>query len=272
MRKAVYPRKNTTMEYINFNSLTERRDAIKAEYQSKKPFRYIMFENFFHPDKAEVILQHYPTIEDGKWDGTTYIDQKNKFQKTKFDENSVLDKVFKEMNSTEFLSWLQDITEMEDTLLGDSDLFGGGLHQSINGAFLNVHVDYNIHPKTKFHRRLNVLVYMNKDWKDEYEGHLELWDLSNDRKQMIGKYAPTFNRCVIFETNEISFHGHPKPLNTPAGVNRKSIATYYYTRTRPAHEIAEDHNTLYINTEGVAGQVKRFSSGVKAFLERINKK
>lgn len=260
------------MEFINFNSLLERQTNIKADYQSKKPFRYVMFEDFFSPDQAELIYKDYPSIKDGKWDGTTYLDQKNKFQKTKFEENSVMDRIFKEMNSSEFLNWLQEVAEIEDKLIGDEELFGGGLHQSINGAFLNVHVDYNIHPKTKFHRRLNVLVYMNKDWKDEYEGYLELWDLSQDDKVLLGKYAPTFNRCVIFETNEISLHGHPKPLKTPKDVNRKSITTYYYTQTRPEHEIAPDHNTIYINTEGVGGQVKRFTSGVKAFLERINRK
>ncbi len=260
------------MEFINFKSLIDRQNEIKSDYQSKKPFRYTMFENFFHDDKAEIVLQNYPDIKDGKWDGTTYLDQKNKFQKTKFDENSVLDRIFKELNSPEFLKWLQEVTEVEDTLIGDSELFGGGLHQSINGAYLNVHVDYNIHPNTKYHRRLNVLVYMNKDWKDEYEGHLELWDLSNNQKNLLAKYAPSFNRCVIFETNEVSFHGHPKPLKTPVDVNRKSIATYYYTKTRPADEIVGDHNTLYVNTEGVTGHLKRLSSGVKAFLERINKK
>jgi Rps23 Pro-64 3,4-dihydroxylase Tpa1-like proline 4-hydroxylase len=161
---------------------------------------------------------------------------------------------------------------METELLADKELFGGGLHQSVAGAFLNVHVDYNIHPTTKFHRRLNVLVYMNKDWKDEYEGHLELWDLTEGKQHLLDKFAPTFNRCVIFETNEISFHGHPKQLKTPRGLTRKSIATYYYTKTRPETEIAESHNTIYVNTEGVSGQVKRFNSGVKAFLERINKK
>ncbi len=260
------------MELINFDSLKERQPSIKNDYQSKKPFRYVMFENFFSTEQAELIYKNYPSIENGKWDGTTYLDQKNKFQKTKFEANSVMDKVFKELNSPQFLSWLQDVTEIEEELIGDDELFGGGLHQSTNGAFLNVHVDYNIHPKTKFHRRLNVLVYMNKDWMDEYEGHLELWDLSQGDKVLLGQYAPAFNRCVIFETNEISFHGHPKPLNTPKEINRKSIATYYYSKSRPEHEIASDHNTIYVNTEGISGQVKRFSSGVKAFLERINKK
>jgi Rps23 Pro-64 3,4-dihydroxylase Tpa1-like proline 4-hydroxylase len=259
------------MQHIDINKLNQELNTIQNDFNSKQPFRFTSFENFFTNDSAEKILNNYPSIENGKWDGTTYIDQKNKFQKTNFESGSIFEQVFAEMNSPEFLEWLQKVSKI-DALMGDVDLFGGGLHQSTNGAFLNVHIDYNIHPKTKFHRRLNVLVYMNKDWKDEYEGHIELWDLSDNKKNQLAKISPNFNRCVIFETNEISFHGHPKPLNTPAHINRKSIATYYYTETRPAHEIAGDHNTIYVNTEGVGGQMKRFTTGVKAFLERINKR
>lgn len=259
------------MEFINIDGLNNRLSEIASDFQSQKPFKYVVFENIFFPDKAEEIFVNYPEIEYGTWDGVTYVDQKHKFQQTAFDSGSIMDRVFHELNAKEFLSWLQKVTSFEEEILGDEDLFGGGLHQSINGAFLNVHVDYNIHPKTKYHRRLNVLVYMNKDWKDEYEGHLELWDLTKG-KNLLAKVAPAFNRCVIFETNEISFHGHPKPLRTPQGVNRKSIATYYYSTSRPEGEIAEEHNTLYVNTEGISGQVKRFNSGVKALLERINKK
>jgi len=260
------------MSFIDIKFLNQRLPQIKAEFNAAKPFRFVMFENFFPVDTAEEILKAYPTMQDGIWDGTTYVDQKNKFQKTQFVPGSILDGVFRELNETAFLNWLQHLTNIESPLIGDPDLFGGGLHQSVHGAFLNVHVDYNIHPITKYHRRLNVLVYMNKDWKEEYEGHLELWDLTNNKKELVGKFAPSFNRCVIFETNEISFHGHPKPLNTSSGVNRKSLATYYYTDTRPTNEIAEEHNTIYVNTEGVEGHIKRFSSGVKALLERINKK
>jgi len=260
------------MEFIDLENLNRRLSQIKQDFQSKKPFHYVVFEDFFRAEKAEEIYGSYPAItNDGEWDGTTYVDQKNKFQKTKFETESTFDRVFKELNSSEFLQWVEQVTEIKD-IIADDDLFGGGLHQSIKGAFLNVHIDYNLHPETRFHRRLNVLVYMNKDWKDEYEGRLELWDLSNGNSNLLDKISPTFNRCVIFETNEVSFHGHPKPLNTPEGINRKSIATYYYTETRLDHEIAAEHNTLYVNTDGVKGQVKRFSSGVKAFLERVNKK
>ena len=119
--------------------------------------------------------------------------------------------------------------------------------------------------------RLNVLIYMNKDWKEAYEGHLELWGLSDKKRTLLAKVAPSFNRCVIFETNEISYHGHPKPLKTPEGINRKSIATSCYTPGRPAGEAVSKHNTLYVNTEGAGGQVKRLQSGIKAFIERIGR-
>jgi Rps23 Pro-64 3,4-dihydroxylase Tpa1-like proline 4-hydroxylase len=260
------------MEFINLESLTERLTTIKNNFQSKKPFKFVEFDDFFLAEKAEEIYQDYPAIENESWDGTTYLDQKNKFRKSEFENGSVLDKVFKELNSPTFLNWLQEVTQLEDTIIADAGLFGGGLHQSTNGAFLNVHVDYNIHPDTKFHRRLNVIIYMNKDWQDDYEGHLELWDFSGENKVLLAKIAPTFNRCVIFETNEVSFHGHPKALKTPKHVNRKSIATYYYTKTRPAQESVADHNTIYVNTEGTSGQIKRFTAGIKAFVERASKK
>jgi len=260
------------MEFIDFESLQKRQHEIKHDFQAKEPFKYVVFDDFFKPEGAEIIHQNYPVIEDGMWDGTTYINQKNKFKKSQFEPGSVMQRVFDELNSSAFLYWLEQITGILEPLIADEELFGGGLHQSVNGAFLNVHVDFNMHPKTNYHRRLNVLIYMNKDWKDAYQGDLELWDLSNGNKTLLAKFAPTYNRCVIFETNEISFHGHPKPLQTPPNVSRKSLATYYFTKTRPKHELTSDHNTIFINTEGIGGVVKRFTSGVKAFLERINSK
>jgi len=259
------------MEFIDLDNLRERLPQLKQQFQQQKPFRFVMFDHFFIPRKAEEILREYPVPDNDTWNGTTYIDQKNKFQKRDFENLPFFQNIFDELNAPLFIAWLQELTAIEEPLLADPTLFGAGLHQSVNGAFLNVHVDYNIHPETKFHRRLNVLVYMNPDWKDEYNGHIELWDLTGNERKQLCRFSPDFNRCVIFETNEISFHGHPKKLNTPKGVSRKSLATYYYTKTRPANEIAAEHNTIFVNLEGLSGRAKQFSSGVKAFLERINK-
>lgn len=252
---------------INYNKLNDNINNLKEQWNdSSKPFRYLVYDGLLDDNKADEILEKYPLPEISTWDNKTYINQKNKFTKTNFEDSEIFKEVFNEFNSKEFLNYISKITGIEN-LKGDPDFFGGGLHTSTNGAFLDVHVDFNIHPKTKYHRRMNIILYMNKDWKIEYNGYLELWDMNKNIQ--IEYIAPIFNRCVIFETNEVSFHGHPKKLNTPEGISRKSLALYYYTDDRPEVEIASEHNTIYVNTEGFKGKVKNLFSGLKAFIERI---
>tara|TARA_X000000950_G_scaffold39226_1_gene42018 strand:+ start:4132 stop:4914 length:783 start_codon:yes stop_codon:yes gene_type:complete len=260
------------MEFVN-TSVQKKISNLNKQFNLRTPYRYLVIEDFLNEAIAEEVYNCYPKvdIESNSWDGTTYLDQKNKFTKTKFEEGTILFNLFEELNSPDFLDLISQITNI-NSLIGDSELFGGGLHQSTKGAFLNVHVDYNFHPKTKFHRRCNLIIYLNKNWKDEYNGHLELWDFTNSKKgKLIEKIAPSFNRAVIFETNEISYHGHPLPLNTPKELNRKSIATYYYTKERKESEIALDHNTLYKNTRGIKGLKDKIKSGIKASIERLKK-
>ncbi len=253
---------------IDIDKLKLDKEQIEKQWSDpKKPFRYFIYDGFFKLDAAEKILANYPSVTQLGWDNTTYINQKNKFTLTKFGKEAhLLKEVFDELNSEAFLQLMSEITGIEN-LLGDEELFGGGLHQSRKGAFLDVHVDFNIHPKTKQHRRMNLIIYMNKDWKEEYNGYLELWDM--DKKKQIEYVAPIFNRCVVFETNEISFHGHPKKLNTPDGTTRKSLAVYYYTKERSESETVSEHNTIYKNTEGIKGKLKNIKSGIKAFFERM---
>jgi Rps23 Pro-64 3,4-dihydroxylase Tpa1-like proline 4-hydroxylase len=100
-----------------------------------------------------------------------------------------------------------------------------------------------VHPKLKLDRRVNMLIYLNRDWRDEWGGHLDLWDASmKERRQSI---APMFNRTVVFSTTDTSFHGHPHPLATPLGVTRKSVSLYYYTAGRPEHERSAAHDTIF---------------------------
>src|SRR5262249_6397264 len=105
----------------------------------------------------------------------------------------------------------------------------GGMHQSVRGGFLNVHADFTVHPQhVNWRRRLNVIVYLNQDWKEEYNGHLELW--SRDMTRCVKRVTPVFNRWVLFATDDTSFHGHPVPLACPPSLTRKSLALYYYTK------------------------------------------
>lgn len=254
------------MKFIDTDFLNSQKDSLKTAWADRKPFKYVVFDGILKPDMAEALYRNYPVTDSAKWEYTTYLNQNNKFVKTKFDDLPLFGEVFDELNAQEFLKILEYITGIRQ-IQPDKKLFGAGLHQSINGAFLDVHVDFNMHEETKYHRRMNLLIYMNKDWKPEYNGYLELWDMQ--QKKQLEYVEPSFNRCVIFETNEISFHGHPKPLKTPLGVSRKSISVYYYTKERPASEIAKEHNTIYVQTNGKPQAGKYIKTTLKALYERI---
>jgi Rps23 Pro-64 3,4-dihydroxylase Tpa1-like proline 4-hydroxylase len=258
------------MKIINYPYLESNKSNLIEQWNNpENPFKFLVFDGFLLNDITDDLIQEYPHVNKEDWDNRTFINQKNKFSKNTFLENEpLLNNFFKEVNSPKFINLISEITGIEN-LLADDELFGGGLHQSINGAFLDVHVDFNIHPKTNFHRRLNLIVYLNKNWEESFNGYLELWDMKN--KKQIANIKPCFDRFVIFETNEISFHGHPKKLNTPLDVSRKSLAVYYYTKNRDENEIAEEHNTIYINTEGFKGKLKNAISGFFALKERIKK-
>ena len=150
------------------------------------------------------------------------------------------------MNGYEMLQFLEALTGIEG-LIPDPYFGGGGLHQIEPGGFLKIHADFNVHPKLKLDRRLNLLTYLNKDWRDEWGGHLELWNAPmTERRQRI---APLFNRTVVFSTTDTSFHGHPHPLTSPPGVTRKSVSLYYYTAGRPQEERSAPHDTIFREPE-----------------------
>ena len=192
-----------------------------------------MTDDFLPPDLAETVLTAYPTPNVETWDRTTYTHLRKKFTLTK-NFPTPIDELFAWTASARFLELVSEVTGIP-RLLADPVLLGGGLHQIARGGFLDVHVDFNFHPRTKLHRRLNLLLYMNRDWKPEYQGYLELWDMRERR--LLEAISPDFNRLVLFETNEVSFHGHPQLLETPPGLTRKSLAVYYYTERRVASDV-----------------------------------
>lgn len=148
----------------------------------------------------------------------------------------------------EFLGFVSRITGIPD-LLYDPDYIGGGTHENLDGQDLDVHIDFNYHPRTRWHRRLNLIVYLNPQWERAWGGDLELhanpWSESNGD---IAAISPTFNCCAIFETTENSWHGFSQ-IHLPEHVDiksRKSFAIYLYTRDRPAEQTAPPHATVYV--------------------------
>lgn len=252
------------MEHIK-NHKTE----IQRQWTDRnKLFPYFVIDNFLPVPFAEQIYATYPPPEKQGWDNTTYVHQRKKFSKTS-DFSDPVNNFFNLVNSNIFLDFISELTGIP-SLLADPDYVGGGLHQIIRGGFLDVHVDFNFHPVKKHHRRANLLLYMNKDWESKYEGFLELWNMED--KHLVEKIAPIFNRVVMFETNEVSYHGHPKPLACPQNMTRKSLAVYYYTKELENRANTVEHNTLYKQTAGLEGYIKTLQSSVLASIERAHGK
>ena len=152
------------------------------------------------------------------------------------------------VRSPEFLQLMSEISGIPD-LLYDPEYIGGGTHDNVDRAELDIHVDFNYHPKTRWHRRLNLILFLSPEWQQEWGGCFELhrdpWSPDEDEVELV---VPRFNRAVLFETSEISWHGFNR-IVLPEGkkhLSRKSFALYLYTTTRPEEEIATDHATVYV--------------------------
>ncbi len=225
--------------------LTYDARGFRDAYASAQPFPHIVLDGLFEDAVLDNVLREFPAPADMQW---MKFDNPLEKKLGYFYERSTVSRIVRdflnEMNSFEMLLWLEALTGIEG-LIPDPYFGGGGLHQIEPGGFLKVHADFNVHPKLKLDRRLNLLIYLNKEWKEEYGGHLELWEA--DGRQCGRRILPLFNRTVIFSTTDRSFHGHPHPLASPPGVTRKSISLYYYTVGRPENERSVPHDTLFIS-------------------------
>lgn len=188
------------------------------------PFPHYVIDHFISEQDANNIVTQWPR----RW-----VKEKGRFQ-IKWSSTNLPKYAMQLVDSID-VSEIEAITGI-DGLFKDPDLFGAGLHCIPKGGFLNMHCDFNIHPKG-WRRRVNVLVYLNQGWRKEWGGDLAL----SDMKSFQVEYAPKAGRCVIFETNDHTWHGHPNKLNCPDGVYRKSLAVYLYTQ----EDTSNPHSTLY---------------------------
>lgn len=219
----------------HFNKLAKKN---RDSYVEAKPFPHIYFDDVFPEELLNEIVSEFPNSKQIDWET---FQNKNEVKLASREEEKFGDVTrhfIHILNSKTFISFLEELTGIRN-LIPDPNLDGGGLHQILRGGLLKIHADFNKHPKTELDRRLNVLIYLNKDWQEEYGGNFELWDENMERA--VVKILPLFNRMAIFSTTSKSYHGHPDPLNCPENRSRKSIAMYYYTNGRPQEEIDPDH-------------------------------
>jgi hypothetical protein len=236
-------------DLIRQNYLSET-SQLHARYDSAKPFRHLVMDEFFSPEFAEALLSDFPPFdqhkamnEDGKVGGKCVHEQLGELA-------APYQRLDRLIQTREFLDWLGQLTGIDD-LRYDPHYFGGGTHENCHGQDLDPHVDFNKHPETGLHRRLNLIVYLNREWSSDWGGAIEFHEDPRrpPDQNRITTVLPAFNRAVLFETTHWSWHGFER-INLPDGdqsaLSRKSVALYFYSEDRPKEEQTKPHSTIYV--------------------------
>ena len=200
---------------------------LHAAYDSAQPFPHTVIDNFLPDALLDRCLAEFP----GRELNEMHFDRDQERYKAQFNPDVLTPwnrNLFYAFNSRPFIRVLENITGIKG-LIPDPYFSGAGFHEISQGGHLSMHADFNHHRPLNLERRINVLIYLNRGWKDEYGGQLELWD--NAMTKRLVSVVPEFNRCVIFNTTSNSNHGNPNPINHPNKTPRRSIALYYYTAT-----------------------------------------
>ncbi|MEU6715902.1 2OG-Fe(II) oxygenase [Nonomuraea sp. NPDC046802] len=235
-------------------------DSLRPTFLTASPFRHVVIDDFLPENVLDPVLDEFPEPKDATW---------QRFDSSKEVKLALQDteqmgpatrRLLAEFNGQVFIEFLERLTGIE-RLVPDPHLEGGGLHQIRSGGFLKVHADFNRHRRLDLDRRLNGLLYLNKDWDESYGGHLQLWN--QDMSTCEHAVLPVFNRFVLFATTDDANHGHPDPLTCPPERARRSMALYYYSNGRPDEEINADHTTLFKQRPG-----ERYKNNLRQVIKR----
>jgi hypothetical protein len=232
---------------LNRELMHSRGESLRESYGTADPFPHVVIDDFLPEDMARRVAQEFPTPR--RMDEETYQVFENKIASRPGVAGfpAFTESVLYALNSSEVITFLEILTGING-LVADPHFLGAGLHQVMPGGKLKIHVDFNFHKHLKLDRRVNLLLYLNEAWQEEWGGHLELW--STDMSRCAQRIPPLFNRCVIFSTTTDSYHGHPDPLRCPPDRTRKSIVLYYYTNGRPANELSDPFWTRHQKRPG----------------------
>jgi Rps23 Pro-64 3,4-dihydroxylase Tpa1-like proline 4-hydroxylase len=225
-----------------------RQHALALAFAQAKPFRHVTIEGFLDAESCAALLAGFPDFE-----ARHALNEMGEVggKAVRMDVRE-LSPAYRELDymlrSRGFLDLMSTITGIPD-LLYDPDYIGGGTHENRHGQALDPHIDFNYHPRTRWHRRLNLIIYLNHEWEDAWGGQLQLHsDPWHPERDQVVSVPPLFNHAVVFETNEVSWHGF-SAIDLPEhlrGRSRKSFAIYLYTETRPAAETVPPHATVYV--------------------------
>jgi Rps23 Pro-64 3,4-dihydroxylase Tpa1-like proline 4-hydroxylase len=237
---------------------------MKTQYSSGYPFPHIIIDDFLPEILIDKSLKELNQFEYWGHDPNNWGVQVNKFFSPWCDDNiqdidnyaPVTKFILEYLNSKEVLNFLEELTGIPN-LIADDTWVGGGVHKINSGGKLSIHSDYSVHPKNGLYRRINLLIYLNRDWEKSWGGSLQLWE--KDMSKCVQDILPIFNRAVIFNTTQDAFHGHPHPLNTPEEISRYSFALYYFTKEKPEMDnFIETHHAVWKDLPSEDSDVFKF--------------
>lgn len=219
-------------------------DVLRKQASEAKPFPHFCIDNFLDKDFANEVYDAFPDYDEAIRLGHSF-NALNEAKKVQIIDSKLFPAPVAKLNellsSEVFVKKIGSIFNIPD-LLPDTSLTGGGIHETREGGRLDVHVDFNFNKQLGLYRRVNILIYFNKDWKYEYGGLLDLWD--DEVKKCYAEILPIFNRMVCFATSEISYHG-VTPLKCPQNTARKSYASYYYSVEPSSDWNGMHHTTIF---------------------------
>lgn len=232
--------------------------AAADSYRAQPPYPHGSFDDFLPPEVLDRVIEELQQLPEAE----TSFDRPQEKLKTSYIPERLptyTRQLFYALNSRPFVQFLENMTGIKG-LIPDPYFAGGGVHVVATGGHLDIHADFNHNEILNLERRLNVLIYLNKDWKEEYGGSFEIWN--TDMTEKVSSFVPVFNRMVCFNTGSDTWHGNPSTVNHPDGLPRMSLALYYYTATWDLTR--RGHGTLFKPRPGTGdqrdGQTRRYET------------
>jgi hypothetical protein len=214
-------------------SWRERGRGARSDYEAGRPWPHVVLHNLLPEELVRLAeVEELPAAR--------ALGAHKSHQEVKSESSTVAGpaatSLLDAMCTPAFVGMVEEVTGLR-ALMPDPTHVLSGLHVSGPGSFQSIHRDFVRHPVTSFWHRANVLVYLNSSWSDEFGGELELWpfDMSACGKQV----KPEAGTVVIFETKHETLHGVPNPLRCPPARARLSLASYYYSKERPAGKVRD---------------------------------
>ena len=223
---------DTESSLLNLNTfnqalkrLQDESSSLRQSYLTAKPYPHIVIDNLFEPELLDRLVAEYPDANSRDW---LVWDTNNELKTTSrgIDGLSTFTQLFcLWLNSRDVIKSVESIVGI-DNLVGDPLFHGAGLHEMYRDGWLEMHADYTKHFSLPLMRRINMLIYLNRDWDTRWGGDLVMQNAQNQEHK--ASYPPLFNRTIIFPTTAKTFHGVPTPLSCPQDCSRKLVSIYYW--------------------------------------------